>query len=93
MHVAYAGQVERLREGTQPTPLAISVAAWTQRHLSEPMDTEKLARELHYSRPPLSRKFRKETGMTPYRFHPHEKSEEAACPLAYTDKSLIAISD
>ena len=89
----YTEQVARLREGIQPTPLAIAVAAWTQRHLSEPMDTEKLAKELHYSRPHLSRKFREETGMTLTDFILTKKSEEAARLLAYTDKSFIAISD
>lgn len=93
MLLTYTEQVARLREGIQPTPLAISVAAWTQRHLSEPMDTEKLSKELHYSRPHLSRKFKEETGMTLTDFILTKKSEEAARLLAYSDKSLIAISD
>ena len=89
----YTEQVARLREGIQPTPLAIAVSAWVQRHLSEPIDTEKLAQELHYSRPYLSRKFKEETGMTLTDFILTKKSEEAARLLAYTDKSLIAVSD
>ncbi|MBR1812610.1 MAG: helix-turn-helix domain-containing protein [Lachnospiraceae bacterium] len=93
MLLTYAEQVERLRGGTTPTPLAIAVASWTHRHLSEPIDTEKLAQELHYSRPHLSRKFKEETGMTLTDFILTKKSEEAARLLAFTDKSLIAISD
>ena len=93
MLLTYTEQVEHLREGIQPTPLAIAVAAWTQRHLSEPIDTEKLAKELHYSRPHLSRKFREETGMTLTNFMLKKKSEEASRLLAYTDKSFIAVSD
>ncbi len=93
MLLTYTEQVARLREGIQPTPLAIAVAAWTQRHLSEPVDTEKLANELHYSRPHLSRKFKEQTGMTLTDFILTKKSEEAARLLVYTDKSLIAISD
>ena len=93
MLITYTEQVERLREGIRPTPLAIAVAAWVQSHLSEPMDAEKLARELHYSRPHLSRKFREETDVTLTDFILAKKSEEAARLLAYTDKSLISISD
>ena len=93
MLLTYTEQVARLREGILPTPLAIAVSAWVQRHLSEPINTEKLAEELHYSRPHLSRKFREETGMTLTDFILTKKSEEAARLLAYTDKSLIAISD
>lgn len=93
MLLTYTEQVARLREGIQPTPLAIAVSAWVQRHLSEPIDTEKLAQELHYSRPYLSRKFKEETGMTLTDFILTKKSEEAARLLAYTDKSLIAVSN
>ena len=93
MLLTYAEQVERLRKGISPTPLAVAAAAWARRHLSEPIDTEKLARELHYSRPHLSRKFKEETGVTLTDFFLTKKSEEAARLLAYTDKSLIAISD
>lgn len=93
MLLTYTEQVARLRKGIQPTSLAIAVSAWVQRHLSEPIDTEKLAQELHYSRPYLSRKFKEETGMTLTDFILTKKSEEAARLLAYTDKSLIAVSD
>lgn len=93
MLLTYTEQVARLRKGIQPTPLAIAVSAWVQRHLSEPIDTEKLAQELHYSRPYLSRKFKEETGMTLTDFILTKKSEEAARLLAYTDKSLIAVSN
>ena len=93
MLLTYTEQVERLQEGIQPTPLTIAVSAWVQRHLSEPIDTEDLARKLHYSRPHLSRKFKEETGMTLTDFILTKKSEEAKRLLAYTDKSLIAISD
>jgi len=93
MLLSYAEQVARLREGIRPTPLAIAVAAWTRQHLSEPVDTEKLARALHYSRPHLSRKFKEETGMTLTDFILTKKSEEAARLITYTDKSLIAVSD
>lgn len=93
MFLTYTEQVERLRKGIPPTHLAIAVSAWVQRHLSESMDTEKLSRELHYSRAHLSRRFKEETGMTLTDYILTKKSEEAARLLAFTDKSLIAISD
>ena len=93
MLLTFTEHVALLRKGIMPTPLAIAVSAWVQRHLSEPIDTEKLAQELHYSRPHLSRKFREETCMTLTDFILTKKSEEATRLLAYTDKSLIAISD
>ncbi len=93
MFLTYTEQVERLRKGIPPTHLAIAVSAWVQRHLSESMDTEKLSRELHYSRAHLSRRFKEETGMTLTDYILTKKSEEAARLLALTDKSLIAISD
>ena len=93
MFLTYTEQVERLRKGIPPTHLAIAVSAWVQRHLSESMDTEKLSRELHYSRAHLSRRFKEETGMTLTDYILTKKSEEAARLLAFTDKSLISISD
>ncbi|MBQ9289928.1 MAG: AraC family transcriptional regulator [Clostridia bacterium] len=93
MFLTYTEQVERLRKGIPPTHLAIAVSAWVQRHLSESMDTEKLSRELHYSRAHLSRRFKEETGMTLTDYILTKKSEEDARLLAFTDKSLIAISD
>ena len=93
MLITYTEQVARLREGIRPTPLTIAVAAWVQQHLSEPVDTEALAESLHFSRSHLSRKFTVETGLTLTDFILTKKCEEAARLLAYTDKSLIAISD
>ncbi len=85
MLLTYTEQVERLREGIQPTPLAIAVAAWTQRHLSEPIDTEKLAKKLHYTQPHLSRKFKEETGMTLTDFILTKKARRLhACSLIRT---------
>ena len=93
MLITYTEQVHRLRDGINPTPLALQVSAWVQQHMSEPVSTEALASFLHFSRPHLSRKFKEETGMTLTDFILTKKSEEAARLLAYTDKSLIAISD
>ncbi len=93
MLLTYTEQVARLRKGIRTTPLILQVSAWVQKHLSEPVDTEKMAQALHFSRPHLSRRFHLESGMTLTDFILTKKSEEAARLLAYTDKSLIAISD
>ncbi len=93
MLLTYTEQVERLRRGIRPTPLSIAASSWVQQHLSEPLNTEMMARDLHYSRSHLSRKLREETGVTLTDFILTKKCEEASRLLAYTDKTLIAISD
>lgn len=80
MLLTYTEQVARLRKGIQPTPLAIAVSAWVQRHLSEPIDTEKLAQELHYSRTYL-KKIQRGNRHDAHRLYPHEK-KRGGCPLA-----------
>ncbi len=92
MFLTYTERVALLRKGIHPTPLAMSVASWVQRHLSEPVDTVKMAQDLHFSRSHLSRKFKEETGITLTDYVLTKKSEEAARLLTYTDRSLIAIS-
>ena len=93
MLLTYTEQVNRLRKGIVPTPLALQVSAWVRRHLSEPVSTEALAQDLHFSRPHLSRKFREETGMTLTDFILTRKCEEASHLLEFTDKSLTAIAN
>lgn len=93
MLLTFTEQVQRLRSGIRPTALALEVAAYVQRHLTETVSVEAMAQELHLSRPHLSRRFREETGMTLTDFVLQKKSEEAARLLVTTDKSLIAISE
>lgn len=93
MLLTYTEQVQRLRGSITPTALALEVASYVQRHLSEPISTEDMARELHFSRPHLSRRFKEETGLTLTDYILTKKSEEAARLLAATDKSMTAISD
>lgn len=93
MLLTYTEQVQRLRSHITPTQLSLEVASYVQRHLSETISTEDLARELHFSRPHLSRRFREETGVTLTDYILTKKSEEAARLLASTDKSMTAISD
>ena len=93
MLLTYTGQVERLRSNIKPTPLSLEIASYVQQHLSEMISTEEMAREMHFSRPHLSRRFRNETGTTLTDYILSKKSEEAARLLASTDKPMTAISD
>ena len=91
MVLDYTERVERLRLGKQPSKLTIDVANYIQRHMSEPITTEKLAEELFLNRSYLSRKFKEETGETLTDFILKEKTEEAKRLLRYSDKPLTAI--
>lgn len=91
MVLEFAEQVERVRRGRQPTRLAVEAANYVQRHLSEPISTEAMAREFFLSRTHFSAKFKKETGETLTAFILREKMEEAKRLLRYTDKSSAAI--
>ena len=91
MILEYTEQVEKLNRIKHPTRLAAEVAAYVRHHLSEPVSTERMAEELFMSRPYLSSRFRKETGMTLTDFILSEKTEEAKRLLRYSDKSSAAI--
>lgn len=87
----FTERVERIRLGRKPSKLAIQVANYIQRHLSETISAEAIADELFLSRPYLSKKFKEETGETLTDFILKEKTEEAKRLLRYTDKTATAI--
>lgn len=91
MILEFTEQVEKLHLGHRPAKLAGDVANYVRHHLSEPISTEKMAREFYLSRPYLSAKFRKETGETLTDFILREKTEEAKRLLRWSDKSASAI--
>lgn len=88
----FTERVERIRIGKSPTKLALAVANYVQRHLSEAISAEEMARELFLSRPYLSSKFKAETGMSLTDYILKEKTEEARRLLRYTNKTVTAIS-
>lgn len=92
MVLEFTEQVNKVRHGKNPSKLAIDVANYIQHHMSEPISTEAMAKELYLSRTHLSAKFRAETGMTLTDFILTEKTEEAKRLLRYSDKSVSAIS-
>lgn len=85
-------QVSLLQNPGHSSALAAAVANYVRHHLSEPVSTEKLAKELHFSRTWLSRKFHEEAGISLTDFILTKKTEEAQRLLRYTDKSLKDIS-
>lgn len=91
MVLDYTERVERLHLGKRPSKLTIDVANYIQRHMSEPITTERMAEELFLNRSYLSRKFKEETGETLTAFIQKEKTEEAKRLLRYSDKPLTAI--
>ena len=93
MILEYTQKVERIRLGKRPGKLVIDVANYIQRHLSEPITAEEIAKELYLSRPYLSRKFIEETGESLTDFILKEKTEEAKRLLRYSDKTLTALSN
>ena len=92
MILEFTEQVEKLRQGRRVTKLSVDVANYVRHHLSEPVSVEKMAEELSLSRPYLSARFRRDTGVTLTDFILSEKTEEAKRLIRYTDKSLTAIS-
>ena len=76
---------------SQPGKLAADVAGYIRHHLSDRVSAETLAEAFYLSRPYLSAKFKKETGVTLTDFILREKTEEAKRLLRYSDKSAAAI--
>ena len=88
----YTARVERVRLGSEPSPLVTAVANYIRRHLSDPVTTGEIAAALYISRSHLSARFHREAGVTLSGYILQEKTEEAKRLLRYTDKPLSAIS-
>lgn len=93
MILEFTEQVEKLNRGRLPSKLASQAAGYVRRDLSEPISAERMAEEFFISRPYLSAKFKRETGMTLTDFILREKTEEAKRLLRYSDKSAAAIGE
>lgn len=88
----FTGRVEKIRIGKTPTKLMTDIANYVQKHLTEPMDIQSLAKAMFVSRTYLAVKFKKETGMTLTQFILKEKTEEGKRLLRYTEKPVSAIA-
>lgn len=92
MVIDYTERAEKLRLGKTPTKLTTDIANYVQKHLTEPVDIDALAKAMFVSRTHLAVKFKKETGRTLSDFVLKEKIEEGKRLLRYTDKSISAIA-
>ncbi len=88
----YTERVEKIRFGKNPSKLIIDVSNYTQKHLSEPININKMSKDLYISRTYLATKFKNETGMTLTNYIIKEKINEAKRLLSYTDKSISSIA-
>ena len=91
MILEFTERVEQLHIGAQSSQLVLEVTRYIQHHLSEPISTEDIAKQLYLSRPHLSQKFKKETGLTLTDFILQQKTREAKRLLRYTDKTSASI--
>lgn len=92
MALEFTERVEQLRFGGKPTQLTIAVTNYIQKHLSQPIRVEDMAKAFYMSRPYLSAKFKEITGETLTDFILKEKTEEAKRLLRYSDKNATAIA-
>ena len=92
MLLEYTEQVEQLHRGEHTTRLSLDVANYLRHHLSESVSVDAMAEALFLSRPYLSAKFKRETGVTLTDYILREKTEEAKRLLRYSDKSASAIA-
>lgn len=93
MILDYAEKVNKLRLGDNPSKLMLDVANYVQRHLSDTVTAENIAKQLYISRPYLSTKFKEETGMSLSDYILKQKIDESKRLLRHSDKSLVAISN
>ncbi len=91
MITEFTERVGRLRQSDGASKLRLAAMNYVQQHLSEPIKTADLAKELFLSRTYLSAKFKEETGETLTDFILGEKTTEAKRLLRYSDRSISAI--
>lgn len=82
MILEFTERVEQLHVGAQPSQLVLEVTRYIQHHLSEPISTGDIAKQLYLSRPHLSQKFKKETGPTLTDFIQDREKLQLISPLA-----------
>lgn len=92
MILDYTERVEKIRLGKNPSKFVLDVCSYIQKHLTEPIDVEGMAKDLYFSRTYLATKFKAETGKTLTNFILSSKVEEAKRLLRYTDKSISNIA-
>lgn len=92
MIMDFAKRVNQLHKGAPASKLISDVSNYINRHMSEPITVEAMAKEFFMSRSYLSKRFKAESNITLTDFILNKKTEEAKHLLLYTNKSLTAIS-
>ncbi len=92
MLIDFAKRVNQLLEGAPASKLVSDVSNYINRHMSETITVEAIAKEFFLSRSYLSKLFKAERNMSLSDFILTKKTDEAKYLLRYTNKSLTDIS-
>ena len=92
MLIDFTKRVNQLHEGAPASKLVSDVSNYINRHMSETITVEAIAKEFFLSRSYLSKLFKAESSMSLSDFILTKKTDEAKYLLRYTNKSLTDIS-
>lgn len=92
MIIDFAKRVNQLHKGAPASKLVSDVSNYINRHMSETITVEAIAKEFFLSRSYLSKLFKAESNMCLSDFILTKKTDEAKSLLRYTNKSLTDIS-
>jgi YSIRK-targeted surface antigen transcriptional regulator len=93
MILTFTKEVENLKKLTAETKISRDVYHYILEHISEPIKTEDIAKDLYLSRSHLSTLFKKETEITLNSYINRIKTEKAKELLTDNSKSINLISD
>lgn len=93
MVLEFTERVGRIKVGSGATRFTSDIANYVRHHISERIGADEVADALYMSRPYLSSRFIRETGMSLTDYILREKTEEAKKLLRYTDKPILAVSE
>jgi transcriptional regulator GlxA family with amidase domain len=85
--------IERPLPAVDPTDMFADTIAWVQEHLDEPVTVETLASQSAMSPRTFARRFRAETGETPYQWLLRQRVQLAQRLLEVTDLSVEAVAE
>ncbi len=93
MVLDYTTRVHKINNGQRKSKLVNDVSNYIYHHLSEPIKTSEIAKNLYMGRSYLSTKFKNETGKKLIDYILECKINEAQYLLKFSDKSVAKISD
>ncbi len=93
MVLEFTERVGRLKIGSGMTRFTSDVANYVRHHISEKITADEIANALYMSRPYLSARFIRETGISVTEYVLREKTEEAKKLLEYTDRPILAVGE